>query len=136
MASPVPRRKRRKVKSAEESDDDGEEKPVKTANEAADTDDDSQDDQPIQAMKEAEAKTSERSETGDKSSEKDAKANGESYSIFTDVQYWKDEREKLDGSFMAARALFMRHGPWNVPGVDTERKFRLIAKSTVVKMDR
>ena len=132
IATPTPSRKRRKPNSPEQS----------KASSAAGSDEDSIDDMPIKAMKAAESKKSkEKDKSGSEngSSAKEGSQEDESEeksSIFTDVEHWKEEREKLDGSFMAARALFTKHGPWDLPEVNSERKFRLIAKSTLVKMSR
>jgi Bromodomain len=137
MASPIPRRKRRKLNN------EAEEKASKKAPPPAGSETESEDNQPITAMKAAESKASAEKNQSDNDSDasgekkhSDSKTNGDSGTIFMDVDYWKQERDKLDGSFMAARALFTRHGPWNLPEVTTERKFRLIAKSALVKMDR
>jgi hypothetical protein len=113
VASPTPRRKRTKANTPENSD----------KNQHVDSDDDHK---PIASLEKEKLKEgeSEKENGADKSA------------IFMDVDYWKAEKEKLDGSFMAARALFTKHGPWKLPDVSTERKFRLIAKSTLVKMDK
>lgn len=140
MASPIPRRKRRKLNTPETSKSSAKAPPASQADDAVE---DSADDlQPIESMKLAGSKSPKEEDNGEKSPAAAAKddidgdAHEKKGSIFLDVQYWKDEREKLDGSFMAARALFTKHGPWDLPEVSTERKFRLIAKSTLAKMDR
>lgn len=53
-----------------------------------------------------------------------------------DLTKWKEEREKLDGSFKSARALFTKHGPWFLPDNIPASKFPDIAKHTLMKMDR
>ena len=107
-------------------------------------DEDDDDDIPITEMKKKteEKKAKENSSTQgsvDLNNNSDGAKKGDAEdkdSIFMDVEHWKKEHEKLDGSFMAARALFTRHGSWSLPGVNSERQFRLIAKSLMVKMDR
>lgn len=116
IATPVPRRKRKKANTPEAEAD----KETKKARAV-----DSDDDKPL-----SEILGKENGKGADKSENSN---NGE---IFLDVDYWKAEQEKLDGSFLAARALFTKHGPWKLPDATTERKFRLIAKSTLVKMDK
>ena len=111
------------------------------SNDDADEEDSHDDLKPIKAIKAAaESKAAAKKEAELEKDEAVAKAkklNSENDgSIFMNVQYWKEEREKIDGSFMAARTLFTKHGPWDLPDVITERKFRLIAKSTLAKMDR
>ena len=137
---PEEKRKRRKQKTGASEEKEG--KSSKKASQSVDSDDDSQDDKPIKSLKASESKTSSDKDGSDTNSatsaEKDdsKEINGVSGLIFMDVQHWKDERGNLDGSFMAARASFTKHGHWNLPDVTTERKFRLIAKSLLVKMDR
>ena len=56
--------------------------------------------------------------------------------LYLDISQWKSEREGLDGSFDAARALFTLYGPWKLPTSVNEDKFSEIAKTTLSKMER
>jgi chromodomain-helicase-DNA-binding protein 7 len=59
---------------------------------------------------------------------------GNSAAIYLDVNLWKTEREALDASFKAARAHFVKRGPWKLPsGVGG---FRQAARQTLIKMGK
>jgi hypothetical protein len=89
-------------------------------------------------------KTSEKDETQRKSSRASlnasekatAPAMADSDSLYLNIVPWKTEREALDGSFEAARALFTLYGPWKLPEVIPDDKFADVAKATLIKMDR
>lgn len=61
---------------------------------------------------------------------------GDADRLYLDIAQWKSERESLDGSFDAARALFTLYGPWKLPQSISSDKFAEIAKATLAKMDR
>ena len=56
--------------------------------------------------------------------------------VFLDLPKWKKEREELDKSFDAAKALFTSHGPWKLPPGVPPDKFSEIALATLAKMDK
>jgi len=56
--------------------------------------------------------------------------------IYLDIALWTAEREALDSSFKAARAHFLKRGPWQLPAAVGESKFRSVAKQTLQKMGR
>lgn len=127
--TPAPPRKRRKLERVQSDGDD----------------DDDDDDIPITEMKKKAAAKAKGvggsiAAEGDYSSSSDGATKEEDTEkkdfIFTNVEHWKQEKEKLDGSFMAARALFTKLGPWNLPGPNTEYQFRLIVKSLISKMTK
>jgi hypothetical protein len=60
----------------------------------------------------------------------------ESNSKFVDLDFWKNGREGLDGSFGAARIHFMQMGPWRIPGQVSPERFADVAKLTLAKMDK
>ena len=125
-ATPAPPRKRKKVEIVQsDGDDDDDDIPITEMRKKA-------------AAKANGAASRDAAEAGssvgsDGAKEEDAEKKG---SIFKDVQYWKKEKENLDGSFMAARALFTKLGPWNLPELNTEYQFRLIVKSLISKMTK
>lgn len=126
--TPAPPRKRRKLERVQSDGDD----------------DDDDDDIPITEMKKKAAAKAKGvggsiAAEGDSSSSSDGatkEEDSEKDFIFTNVEHWKQEKEKLDGSFMAARALFTKLGRWNLPGLNTEYQFRLIVKSLISKMTK
>lgn len=60
----------------------------------------------------------------------------EGFSLYTNVAYWKSEREKLDGTFKAAHGLFVKHGPWKLPDDVGEDRFKAVAHAVLSKMDK
>jgi hypothetical protein len=56
--------------------------------------------------------------------------------LYLDIAQWKSERESLDGSFDAARALFTMYGPWKLPSSVGDDGFAEVAKATLTKMGR
>lgn len=122
--TPVPPRKRKK---ANEDEDDDDNIPITAMKKKA------EEKKAKESKGNTEGDVGSSNSTGDDAKQGDAE---EKDSLFLDVEHWKQEREKLDGSFMAARALFTKHGPWKLPEANSERQFRLIAKSLMVKMDR
>jgi len=123
-STPGPKKKREKPNAAVQGKDDSQES--------------DSDNKPIASLKKRSSNSNSKKETAlvNAAEKKEALSQEEKDSIFRDVNYWKSEREKLDGSFMAARSLFTKHGPWKISEVDTERKFRLIAKSALTKMGK
>jgi Bromodomain len=132
MSLPVPKRKRKKRKT----ENSGSSKAI--APTKGDVDEDSQDDESMNAFMAAKsAQTKPADDDSDVESDQDVKVEKGKGDIFKDVRFWQKEREKLEKkNFMAARALFTKYGPWDLPDLDTERKFRLVAKATILKMDR
>ena len=63
-----------------------------------------------------------------------SESDDDSAAIYLDVDLWKTERKALDPSFKAARAHFLKRGPWKLPsGVGG---FRQAARQTLVKMGK
>lgn len=57
-------------------------------------------------------------------------------SLYLDTALWKSERESLDGSFEAAKALFAKHGEWEFPAELSADKFKDVALGTLSRMGR
>ena len=57
-------------------------------------------------------------------------------SLYLDTAAWKALREDVDGSFDAAKALFEKHGPWELPSELKEDRFKDVALGTLSKMGR
>lgn len=55
---------------------------------------------------------------------------------YLDVDWWKQGRKALDGSFKSARAHFTKRGPWQLPKIVGDTNFPNVAKQTLIKMDR
>jgi len=68
--------------------------------------------------------------------DKSQKTDSDGNALYFNTKYWKAEREKLDGSFFAARELFMKHGPWVLPDGISADSFVGIATAVIAKMSK
>ena len=60
----------------------------------------------------------------------------EESSIYLDIEYWKNGRKDLNGSFKSARKHLMQHGPWQLPPGLTDEDFVSIAVTTIEEMNK